>query len=83
MTWGRALENALTSKGISKEFGEWFAIAKDRPKWSPNAWWLKDTTRVNYYNCVMQKGTQPNQTCSEDYTFLLLYVAGVFFVFGE
>jgi len=32
MTWGRTLENALTSKGISKEF-EWIAIAKDRPKW--------------------------------------------------
>ena len=26
------LENALTSKGISKEFKEWIAIANDRPK---------------------------------------------------
>jgi len=25
--------NALASKGISKEFMEWIAIAKDRPKW--------------------------------------------------
>ena len=33
MTWGRALENALASKGIPKEFKEWIAIAKDRPKW--------------------------------------------------
>jgi len=33
MTWGRALGNALTSKGISKEFKEWIAIAKDRLKW--------------------------------------------------
>jgi len=33
MTWGRTLENALTSKGISKEFEEWIGIAKDRPKW--------------------------------------------------
>jgi len=33
MTWGRTLENALKSKGISREFNEWFAIAKDRPKW--------------------------------------------------
>ena len=33
MTWGRALGNALASKGISKEFKEWIAIAKDRPKW--------------------------------------------------
>ena len=33
MTWGRTLENALVSKGISKEFKEWIAIAKDRPKW--------------------------------------------------
>jgi len=33
MTWGRTLENALKSKGISKEFDEWIAIAKDRSKW--------------------------------------------------
>ena len=33
MTLGRTLENALASKGISKEFKEWIAIAKDRPKW--------------------------------------------------
>jgi hypothetical protein len=32
MTWGRTLENALKSKGISKEFDEWIAIAKDRSK---------------------------------------------------
>ena len=33
MTWGRTLENAIVSKGISKEFKEWVTIAKDRPKW--------------------------------------------------
>jgi len=33
LTWGRALENALTRKGISKKFDEWFAIANDRQKW--------------------------------------------------
>jgi len=33
MTWGRTLENTLKRKGISKEFDEWFAIAKDRAKW--------------------------------------------------
>ena len=33
VTWGRTLENALASRGISKEFKEWIAIAKDRPKW--------------------------------------------------
>jgi len=33
MTWGRALEKALKSKGISKDFDEWFVIAKHRPKW--------------------------------------------------
>ena len=27
------LENALKSKGISKDFDEWIAIAKDRLKW--------------------------------------------------
>ena len=31
MTWGRTLENALAIKGISKEFKERIAIAKDRP----------------------------------------------------
>ena len=34
MTWGRVLENALASKGISKELKEWIAIAKDMPKWT-------------------------------------------------
>ena len=29
MALGRTLENALASKGISKEFKEWIAIAKD------------------------------------------------------
>jgi hypothetical protein len=33
MTWGRTLENALKSKGISKNFDEWIAIAKGRSKW--------------------------------------------------
>ena len=33
ITWGGTLENALTSKGISREFDERFAIAEDRPKW--------------------------------------------------
>ena len=33
MNWGRALDNALDSKGISKDFGEWIAIAKGRSKW--------------------------------------------------
>ena len=33
MTWNRTLENALASNGISKEFKECIAIAKDRLKW--------------------------------------------------
>ena len=34
MTWGRTLENALKSKGISKDSDEWIAVAKDsRSKW--------------------------------------------------
>jgi hypothetical protein len=61
MTWGRTLENALKSRGISKEFDEWIAIAKDSSKWRqlthsvpkpPDAWWLKDILRVNDYNCI-------------------------------
>ena len=31
------LENALKSKGIYKEFDEWLATAKDRPKWRQQA----------------------------------------------
>ena len=33
MIWGRTLENALNTKGISKDFSEWIAIVKDRSKW--------------------------------------------------
>ena len=63
MTSGRTLENALKSKGISKDFDEWIAIAKDRSKWRqlthsipepPDAWRLKGTSRENDYNCVTQ-----------------------------
>jgi len=76
MNLGRTLENTLKSKGISKDFDECIAIAKDRSKWRqltrsipkpPDAWWLKDTSRVNLYNCITQKGSQPSQTCSEGY----------------
>ena len=60
ITWGRTLENALSSKGISKEFDAWIAVAKGRSKWRqlahsvpkpPDAWWLKDTSRVN--DCLL------------------------------
>ena len=44
----------------------------------PDALWLKDTSRVNDYNCITQKDTQPSQTCSEGYIFLLLYATVVF-----
>ena len=32
MTWGKTLENALKSKGISKDFDEWIAIAKAKAR---------------------------------------------------
>jgi len=93
MTWGRTLESALKSKGISKEFEEWIAIAKDRSKWKqlthsfpkpPDARWLKDTSRVMDYNCITQKDIQPSQICSESYIFLLLYARVVFLcIFGD
>ena len=76
MTWGKTLEFALKSKGISKDIDELIAIAKDRLKWRqlthsipkpPDASWLKDTSRVNSCNCITQKNTQPCQTCSEGY----------------
>ena len=87
MIWGSTLENALKSKGISKDFDEWTAIVKDRSKWKllthsipkpPDIWCLKDTSRVNDYNCITQKDTQPSQTCSEGYISLLLYATVVF-----
>ena len=93
MTWGRTLESALKSKGISKEFEEWIAIAKDRSTWKqlthsfpkpPDARWLKDTSRVMDYNCITQKDIQPSQICSESYIFLLLYARVVFLcIFGD
>jgi len=82
MIWGRTLENALNTKGISKDFSEWIAIVKDRSKWRqlthsipkpPDAWRQKGTSRENDSNCITQKDTQPSQTCSEGYIFLLLF----------
>jgi len=40
----------------------------------PYAWWLKDTSARSIGFCITQKDTQPIETCSEDYIFLLLYV---------
>jgi len=38
-------------------------VKKENPQTS--AWWLKDTSRVNGYNCITQKDTQTNETCSD------------------
>ena len=36
------------------------------------------------YNCITQKDTQPSQTCSEGYIFLLLFATVVFLcIVGE
>jgi hypothetical protein len=48
----------------------------------------KDTSRVNDYNynyiTQKQKDTQPSQTCSEGYIFLLLYATVAFLcILGE
>jgi len=99
LTWlstddlGQDVGERAQSKGISKDFDEWIAIAKDRSKWRqlthsipkpPDAWWLKDTSRENDYNCITQKDTQPSQTCSEGYIFLLLFATVLFLcIFGE
>jgi len=87
------LENALKSKGISKEVDEWFSIANDRPKRRqqthpnpkpPDAWWLKDTSRVKDQNCFKQKDTQsPIRLVLKVTLFLLLYVTGVFLCIWE
>ena len=70
-------------------------IAKDRSRWRqlthsipipPDAWWLKDTSRINDYNYITQKqkDTQLSQTCSEGFIFLLLYATVAFLcIFGE
>jgi hypothetical protein len=74
------LENALKSKGIPKDLDEWIAIAKDRSKWRqltysipkpPDAWWLKDTSRVNDYNCITQN-RPPGQGIQGDFTLYFL-----------
>jgi len=51
--WGRTLENALASIGISKEFKEWIAIAKDRPIEPMTitfCWWFLYNQKTNYKN---------------------------------
>ena len=72
---------------------ERIAIPKDRSKWrqlahsipkSPDAWWLKGTSRVNDCNCITQKDTQPSQTSSEGYIFLLLFATVMFlYIWGK
>ena len=49
MTWGRTLENALASKGMSTEFKELIAIAKDMPKWT-------SSRLTPYQNLLMPDG---------------------------
>jgi len=56
---------------------KWRQLTHSIPK-PPDAWWLKDTSRVNDYNCITQMDTQPSQTSSEGYIFLLLYAPVVF-----
>jgi len=45
---------------------------------SKTSWWLKGTLRVNYYNYITHKDTQPSRACSGGYIFLLLYATVVF-----
>ena len=86
-------------QGISKEFKEWIAIAKDRPKWRqqthskpkpPDAWWLMDNLkvydnlRVYGYNCIMQQGhSAQSDLFWRSHFFCYCIVQGCFFVFGE
>ena len=55
----------------------WLTQAHSIPR-PPDAWWLKDTSRVSDYNCITQKDTKPSQTCSEGYIFLVLFATVVF-----
>ena len=52
MTWGRTLENALKRKGISKEFDECFAIAKDTQVKVETA----DSLQSQTSRCLMAEG---------------------------
>ena len=90
MTSGRTLENALSSKGISKEFDEWIAIAKDRSKLRQLAHSFPKPS--DDYNCITQKDSEPSQTCSEGHIFCCYIPHGCasvtavylpFFVFGK
>ena len=90
MTWGRALENYLKSKGISKEFDEWIANAKGRSKWRqlahpipkpPDAEWLNETSRVNDFNFITQKDTHSVRLILKVTFFCCYMPQWVFFVF--
>ena len=70
-TWGRTLENALASKGISKEFKEWIAIAKDRPKW-------RQRTHSKPKPPDAKKTLSPVRLVLRVTFFLLLHCTGVF-----
>ena len=77
-----ALNKHSWAESISKEFKEWIAIAiaKDRPKWRQqthsnqnllmlDGWWTIWEYMVIFALC--KKNTQPSQTCTEGYTFLV------------
>ena len=94
MTWGRTLENALKSKGISKDFDEWIAIAKGRSKWRqlthsipkpPDAWLLRDTSRENdYITIALRKRTPSPVRLVLKVTFsVAICQSGVSLYFGE
>ena len=82
MTWGGTFENALKSKGISKDFDEWIAIAKDRSKWRqlahsipkpPDAWRLKNTSR-EMITIALRKRTLSPVRLALKVTFLCCYM---------
>ena len=75
--WRLHFSVAICHSGVSLYFVEYIL----KP---PDAWRLKDTSRENDYHCITQKDTQPSQTCSEGYIFLLLFATVVFLcIFGE
>ena len=90
MTWGRTLENALKSKGISKDFDEWIAIAKDRSKWKqlthsiptfpnllmPDGW---RTPREKMITIALRKRTLSPFRLVLKVTFFCCYLPQLFF----
>ena len=93
MTRGRTLKKALKCKGLPVNFKEWRAIAEARSVRRSQTYSRPMPPSENCpcrvheskdEHCITQMDTQPSQTCSKGYIFLLLYATVEFLcIFGE